>query len=473
MENKKIYLASSAIILIGLSFFFVVSPAFAFSANSADRSAAECGKNQENFSFASFLNPVASLVEKVVKDFGYQVSLAAAPDPDTCGSDSVSCSGATPTATISWTAAPSSYITYIQVFNISIQTGSYPLSYYILTISPAISGSPFNTGGATSYTVSSGLANNTPYNWSVDAYYAPAGYSASLGITNRPSGSFTTPNCAPPTVSHINLSPTSFSFSGVSGGATPAGKNLNISNTGNAALNWTGSTNQDWCHLGSGSGSVAAGGNSNVTVSVDAPSNVGSFNCTITISGANADNTPQTATVTYVVIPPPTVDLTSWPTFELPEQIHLRWTSTNADSCVASGDWSGNKPTQGDEYLSKPRGAYTFTLTCTGPGGGPGDSASDSVTVKVIQVPQCTFTANPFSIIPPASSTLSWSCQYADSCSIDQGIGSVNNVSGTKGVRPVKTTTYTLTCSGLDDSRSYQSTVNIGFIPKLREVIPR
>jgi len=169
--------------------------------------------------------------------------------------------------------------------------------------------------------------------------------------------------------------------------------------------------------------------------------------------------------------PPPTVDLTSWPTFELPEQIHLRWTSTNADSCNASGDWSGNKPTQGDEYLSKPRGTYTFILTCTGPGG----SASDSVTVRVIQVPQCTFTANPTTIILPASSTLSWECIYADSCSIDQGIGSVNNVSGTKQVRPTKTTTYTLTCQGPDGDGNtpLQTSVNVGFVPWIREVLPR
>ena len=190
-------------------------------------------------------------------------------------------------------------------------------------------------------------------------------------------------------------------------------------------------------------------------------------NSCVVISGAGADQCSDDASCAPP--PPPTVDLTSWPTWELPEPIHLKWTSTNADSCVASGDWSGNKPTSGDEYLSKPRGTYTFILTCTGPGG----SASDTATTKVIQVPRCTFTANPTSIILPQSSTLSWSCQYADTCSIDQGIGSVNNVSGTKQVRPPQTTTYTLSCSGLDGSRSYPATVNVGFVPWIKEVIPR
>jgi len=106
---------------------------------------------------------------------------------------------------------------------------------------------------------------------------------------------------APP-VAHIVLSPTIFTFNGVSGGATPPGQTLNISNTGNAALSWIGTTDQGWCHLSSASGNIAAGNNQNITVSVDAPSNVGSFPCTVTISDAAADNSPQTADVTYDVV---------------------------------------------------------------------------------------------------------------------------------------------------------------------------
>ncbi|MBI5079645.1 hypothetical protein HZB06_03220 [Candidatus Wolfebacteria bacterium] len=36
-----------------------------------------------------------------------------------------------------------------------------------------------------------------------------------------------------------------------------------------------------------------------------------------------------------------------------------------------------------------------------------------------------------------------------------------------------QTTTYVLTCGGLDGSRSYSATVNVGFIPKLKEIIPK
>jgi hypothetical protein len=153
---------------------------------------------------------------------------------------------------------------------------------------------------------------------------------------------------------------------------------------------------------------------------------------------------------------------------KIPDPIYVGWQSENTNSCLASQDWSGTKPTSGSEYLTKPRGTYTFTLACSGPGG----SIEKTGTASVIQVPRCSFTANPTSIILPASSTLSWSCEYADSCSIDQGVGSVNKISGTKDVRPSVSTTYTLTCQGLDGSRSSQATVNIGFEPTRREVPP-
>jgi len=187
----------------------------------------------------------------------------------------------------------------------------------------------------------------------------------------------------------------------------------------------------------------------------------------------SSDGASTYDSVTVNVIGPPTIDFRTSDEVELPNPINLAWATENADSLTASGDWSGPKQAgplpYKTEQLFKPRGNYTFTLTATGPAG----TASETRNVRVIQVPRCSFIANPTSIIPPASSTLSWSCQYADSCSIDQGIGSVNNVSGTKGVRPIQTTDYTLTCGGLDDSRSYYATVNVGFTPKLREVIPR
>jgi len=172
--------------------------------------------------------------------------------------------------------------------------------------------------------------------------------------------------------------------------------------------------------------------------------------------------------------PAPTVDVkvngSDGPlSFEALAGYTASWTSTNADSCSASGAWSGARPVSGSEGFSDvPRGTYDYTLTCTGPGG----QGSDAVQVTVIQVPQCTFAPNPGSIILPETATLSWSCQFADSCSVDQGIGSVNPVSGNREVQPQETTLYTLACQGADGQRNYPGTVRV-FSPSLREILPR
>ncbi len=172
----------------------------------------------------------------------------------------------------------------------------------------------------------------------------------------------------------------------------------------------------------------------------------------------------------------PTVDLTTNLTFALPNPIVLNWTSNNASSCAATaGDWSGDKAIGGQEQLLKPLGNYTFTLTCTNPNGSASDTANTSVINALLQGPQCDFTANPSSIIPPQTSTLSWECINANSCEIDQSIGSVNPVSGNTEVSPTETTTYNLNCQGAGGgtSASFPVTVSVGFSSWLREILPR
>ena len=197
---------------------------------------------------------------------------------------------------------------------------------------------------------------------------------------------------------------------------------------------------------------------------------IGNYSYGIRCTGAG--QSASDSVIVNVVSPLPAIDFKGPDVVEIPDPITLFWATERADSLMASGDWSGSKQVgpllYKSETFTKRRGSYTFILAASNSSG----SVTSQVNTRVIQVPRCAFSADPVSIIPPKYSTLSWSCQYADACSIDQGIGSVNPVSGTKSVRPSQTTTYTLTCSGLDGSRSYQATVNVGFTPKLREIIP-
>ncbi len=118
-------------------------------------------------------------------------------------------------------------------------------------------------------------------------------------------------SCTPPRP-HIVLNPTNIPFSGISGSSTPAAQNMTISDSvAGSTLQWRAQTDQNWCRVngvnnsGSITGSSPYGSPATVSVSVDAPSSVSTFNCTITVSdnGSSpaADNSPQTAAVVYTV----------------------------------------------------------------------------------------------------------------------------------------------------------------------------
>jgi peptidoglycan-associated lipoprotein len=70
------------------------------------------------------------------------------------------------------------------------------------------------------------------------------------------------------------------------------------------------------------------------------------------------------------------------------------------------------------------------------------------------------FSAEPSSIERGQSSTLKWSVSNADQITIDNGVGTVQ-ASGSRGVYPNDTTTYTLKASGPGGTLSKTATVNV------------
>ena len=165
----------------------------------------------------------------------------------------------------------------------------------------------------------------------------------------------------------------------------------------------------------------------------------------------------------------------------------LSWEAQNVSSCAVSGDWNGDKPISGSEDLGKlsrgtanPGGGktYQFCITCNSSYNL--GSVTDSVSATVFEYPVCSFGANPSTITLPNSSQLSQTCSYADSCSINQKVGTIcsgESDCATDGVnvRPTATTTFTLVCQGLDGTRTWQTTVGIGQPGdiKYEEVPPR
>ncbi|MFA5098763.1 MAG: hypothetical protein WC461_00900 [Candidatus Paceibacterota bacterium] len=202
---------------------------------------------------------------------------------------------------------------------------------------------------------------------------------------------------------------------------------------------------------------------------------IGNFTYGIECSDADG-NIARDSILIYTVGPQVTMQAIQDVT--VPDPLRVSWSSSYTSSCTASSDpnvWNGSKALSGTEDVFNPtavsnRGDYSFTISCSD---NYGNSAIDSKTAKVLSVPKCNFNANPETIVLPQTSTLSWSCNYATACSIDNAIGSVSASSGSVEVAPAETTTYTLHCDGYDGSKSLQVTVGNGYSSSIHEVIPR
>ncbi len=83
--------------------------------------------------------------------------------------------------------------------------------------------------------------------------------------------------------------------------------------------------------------------------------------------------------------PLPTVTISAEPTtITLGQSSTLTWSSTNAISCDASGEWSGSKLLNGIESVTPDSlGTKDYTLTCSGSGG----SAFNTTTITVNEPP--------------------------------------------------------------------------------------
>jgi len=474
-KNKKFILIGAAIVLTGL--FFIASASSVL--------AAGCGEKHAQSSFLSFLNPVFNLVEKVARNFGYEMSLAAAPDPDFCGSDSVDCSGTTSTAVITWTAAPNPLCSRVmqEEGEARPQYISSDLYNYVLTVG---SNNYTVSKNQTSYTISSGLANNTTYNWSVEAYYttyydsyfSPSSNHTNCGRwTNQPHGSFRTSNCIPTCVD-TSWSPDPSAFCLGESFTQTSNCNNTRQATGTKDCDPGGITCQRcsvvrqgyWAIWGSGpDGECDTSDDRYDTVQYSGPDSRCTKDkicerCSVVrqgywaIWGSGPDGECDTSDDRYDKVQysgpdsrcgiDPPID----PPICSPDINYGSWSACSAEC---------HSGTQSRSVLGMNADCSYYV-----------DTEYQSCYVPC--PPVCGFIANPAAIILPQTSTLSWSCIYAGyGCSINQGIGSVNNVSGSKEVRPQQTTTYTLSCSGIDGSGSWPATVGVGFLPWIREVIPR
>jgi hypothetical protein len=140
----------------------------------------------------------------------------------------------------------------------------------------------------------------------------------------------------------------------------------------------------------------------------------------------------------------------------------LSWSVTNADTCTASGGWSGTKALTGSETVGPLSASTTYVLGCTNAAGG---SASRSLTVTVdgaAPAPTLTLSANPTTIPSGQTSVLSWTTSNATSCTATGGWSGSKATLGSQTVGPLSaTTSYSLQCTGSGGTVSRSVTVTV------------
>lgn len=149
-----------------------------------------------------------------------------------------------------------------------------------------------------------------------------------------------------------------------------------ISYNGSTTLSWN-TLDADICRAsGNWFGSKARSG----TQTIKQISKDSHFILTCTIAGGGGGAGVDAAEVSVSPAPPPTVTLTANPlNVAINGSTTLRWSSSHANSCIATGDWTGTKSISGTLTIRGLKKDSLFSLKCTGVGG----LGTDSITVTL------------------------------------------------------------------------------------------
>ena len=204
-------------------------------------------------------------------------------------------------------------------------------------------------------------------------------------------------------------------------------------------LTWTSTDAASCTAAGAWSGTLAASGSQ----STGALSSNANF--ALTCTGPGGTSAPVSAVVT--VNPLPTATLTAAPgAVALGGTSSLTWSSTDANSCTASGGWNGTLGLSGTQMTVPITTTTVYSLVCTGAGGA---TAPVSATVALIPPPSAMLTATPSSVASGQAAVLSWNSAGATSCSASGAWSGMLTASGTQSTGPLSSAaTYSLSCIG-------------------------
>lgn len=164
--------------------------------------------------------------------------------------------------------------------------------------------------------------------------------------------------------------------------------------------------------------------------------------------------------------PVPAVNISADPDNVAPQGTStLTWSTTNATSCNASGNWSGSKDVSGSEIVGPLAGDSRFTLTCSGPGGTAVDTANVTVVTSTPQ-PTVSFSADPSTVEAGSSTVLSWTTSNADTCEGEGAWAGTKNTQGSESYGPIEAeANFSLRCSGSGGAATATVTVAVTAAP--------
>lgn len=145
--------------------------------------------------------------------------------------------------------------------------------------------------------------------------------------------------------------------------------------------------------------------------------------------------------------------------------VTLTWSSNHADSCIASGEWSGTLPGTGSQAVTPAtKGNHTYSIRCSD----PGTPAEASVVIAAVE-PTVTMTLFPATVSVGKTATIRWRSQYASACSAS---GDWSGALTTAGFRTLLPSTpgslgFHITCSNAAASATADTPLSVVAAPAL------
>ncbi|MCJ7602768.1 MAG: carboxypeptidase-like regulatory domain-containing protein [Desulfobulbaceae bacterium] len=176
------------------------------------------------------------------------------------------------------------------------------------------------------------------------------------------------------------------------------------------------------------------------------------------ISSANSDGQiGESGDLQFTTLGPTVSIYADQPNIIIGESALLTWTSTGAD-VVSIDNGIGAVAATGSLSVT-PAETTTYTITITAVN--PDATVTESITVAVTwPQPVVTFSADISSVPAGEPVTLTWEISYAQSVSVDQGIGPVA-LGGATVVNPLVTTTYTIIATGPGGTTTQNITITV------------